>query len=158
MKASLCFCTAVLCLPGLASIYRTPIALASAQDLVPGNYSATCATNQTETKTLDLTAADNGRQVRVGLGTEIRVKLEVQGGTGYGWYTDQLDESRLRPEGTWTGEVSPKRIAGGAVLGVWCFRAAAPGPARLRMLYYRVWEGRQHATKVFEVRLDIAGK
>ncbi len=94
----------------------------------------------------------------MGLGTVIRVKLEVHGGTGYGWYTDQLDETRLKPAGNWTEEVSSKKVAGGAVVGVWCFRAAAPGPVRLRMLYYRAWEGRQRAIKVFEVQLNIAGK
>lgn len=105
---------------------------------------------------MKLTAEDNGREVRTCVGAAISVALKVQGGTGYNWYTDQLDENYLKPAGEYTEDISPKGAAGGPVLGVWCFKAVAPGVTRLRMLYYRAWEGKRHAVKSFEVRLNIS--
>ncbi|MGC2423223.1 MAG: protease inhibitor I42 family protein [Nitrospirota bacterium] len=105
-----------------------------------------------------LTMADNGNEIRLGPGEIIKVELKVQGGTGYNWHVDGLDESRLKLIGTETREISPRKIVGGPMQGIWSFEAVAPGDTVIRLLYYRIWEGKARAVKKFEVKLHIAGK
>lgn len=109
-------------------------------------------------KILELTINDNNREIQINVGEAISVKLKIQGGTGYNWYIDRLDETHLKLVGTETKEISPKNIIGGPVLGILSFKAIAPGDTILRLLYYRVWEGKEHAIKKFEVKLHIADK
>ncbi len=107
---------------------------------------------------LELTINDNNREMQVNFGDVLNVELKTQGGTGYSWYIDELDETHLKLINTKTKEITPKNIAGGPVFGIWSFKAIAPGETILRMLCYRVWEGKEYAIKKFEVKLHIAAE
>jgi predicted secreted protein len=104
---------------------------------------------------MTLTIKDDGRDVAVSVGDVIKVELEFQGGTGYSWYVDGLDETRLTALGVITVDTADKGVVGGPVQGVWSFKAAAPGDTVLRMLYYRVWEKNKSALKSFTVKFHI---
>jgi predicted secreted protein len=110
-----------------------------------------------------LTMEDNGKEIGLGLGETIKVELKFSGGTGYLWYIDALDESHLKLIGEEVKNISPgnpgkRPVLGGPSLSVRTFKAIAPGDTTLRLLEYRVWEGKEHAINKFEVKVHIADK
>ncbi len=105
-----------------------------------------------------LTMDNNGGEASLVHGEMLQVELEITGGTGYDWHVEGLDETHLKFIGKKTRAVTPGNIAGGPVLGVWSFKAAAPGDTVLKMLYYRIWEGSKHPAGRFEVKLHIMSR
>lgn len=109
-----------------------------------------------------LTMEDNGKEVDLSVGGTIKVELKDIGTTGYAWYTDGLDKSvKLIDEEV--VDISPQNLkrgpaAGAPKLKIWTFKAVAPGDTSLRLLQYRVWEGKEHAINKFEVKLHITDK
>ena len=120
------------------------------------DYSGHHAGKDAKTVGKTLTAEDDGREISVGIGEAFKVELDIQGGTGYDWYVDEPDVNHLQLIDTATVDVSPKGIVGGPVKGVWTFKAVAPGDTSLRMLYYRIWEGKDKAARSFSVKIHIA--
>jgi len=107
-----------------------------------------------------LTMEDSGKEIELGLGEIIKVKLKFSGGTGYLWYMDGLDESHLKLVGEEVRDIStgnPERgpVLGGPSVSSRTFKAVAPGDTSLRLLQYRVWEGKERAINKFEVKLHI---
>ncbi len=105
-----------------------------------------------------LTIDNNGGEACLAPGETVKVELKITGGTGYDWHVEGLDETHLKFIGKKTRAVSPGNIAGGPVLGIWSFKAAAPGDTLLKMLYYRIWEGSKHPAGRFEVKLHITSR
>lgn len=108
-----------------------------------------------------LTEEDNGREVEINVGDIIRFDLRYQGGTGYVWYPDLPNDDSVRLVDSRSVDLSEQGMVGGPSIGMWYFKANAPGNTELTMLHYRVWEGRTKATKRFSVKLrviDIRGK
>jgi len=108
-------------------------------------------------KVVTLTDGDNGREVSVPVGATLRVELKTQAGTGYGWYVEEVEPVRLKLEKAETVDMAPRGVAGGPELGVWSFKPVSSGDTRLRMLYYRVWEGKDKAVNKYEVKIHITG-
>ncbi len=100
------------------------------------------------------TKQDNGKEIVVRAGDAIEVQLEAQGGTGYWWYTQDLDTRHLELFSEKTRAASDGRV-GGPVLGIWSFRAREPGVSAIKMAYYRTWEGSGNATDHFSIRVRI---
>jgi predicted secreted protein len=110
-----------------------------------------------------LTMEDNGKEVDLSVGGTIKVELKDIGTTGYAWYTDKLDASRLKLINEEMADIVPENpergpAAGAPKLKIWTFKAVAPGDTSLRLLQYRVWEGKEHAINKFEVKLHITDK
>jgi predicted secreted protein len=105
-----------------------------------------------------LTADDNGKEIKARVDDILRVDLNFQGGAGYTWYPDELNEKLIMLKDIKTEVVSGKNMVGGPMLGKWYFQVLAPGDTELKMLYYRTWEGKGHAIKKFELKLHIVGK
>jgi predicted secreted protein len=110
-----------------------------------------------------LTMEDNGKEIELSPGETIKVELEFSGGTGYLWYVDGLDESRLKLTGEEVKDISPQNpdkgpLMGGPSLSIRTFKAVAPGDTTLRLLEYRTWEGKEKAINRFEVKVHIAGR
>ena len=110
-----------------------------------------------------LTADDDGKNIKAAVGDVLRVDLRLQGGTGYNWYPDEINEKLLKLKGTRTRVISERNsagapAAGGPVLGMWYFQTIAPGDTDIRMLYYRIWEGKESARKSITVHVHIVQK
>ena len=98
---------------------------------------------------------DNGKEIRVRAGEVIELALEEQGGTGYTWEFNKLDEKHFQVVGTETRHPAGQARIGGPVLKVWHLKTKVPGEARLSLDYLRPWEGRASAVKHFEVKVCI---
>jgi predicted secreted protein len=101
--------------------------------------------------------ASNGKTIEMRVEDEIQIELETIGGTGYGWYFDDLDESSLEKTGEGTRILSKEgeKRAGGPVMTFWRLKAKKAGTHPVRMSYYRIWEGRSKAVKKFEIDVEI---
>ena len=129
-----------------------------------GLFFVTCDAMAQQPHTINLTMEDNGKEVELAPGETITLQLKEPGATGAAWYMDDVDESHLKLMGQERVNPSlPQKFEGGPVPGggpsvrFWTFRAVAPGDTVLRLLLYRVWEGKEHAADKFEVKLHITG-
>ncbi len=100
-----------------------------------------------------LQAKDNGQEIRVKVGTIIELSLEEQGGTGYTWEFDQLDEKHFELVTTETSPLSDK--IGAPVLMTWRLKVKNAGESRLALDYFRPWEGKGKAVEHFLVKVNI---
>jgi predicted secreted protein len=98
---------------------------------------------------------DHGKEIRVRAGEVIELALEEQGGTGYTWEFDRLDQNHFQVVRTETRPLAGRPLVGGPVLKVWQLQTKAPGEARLSLDYLRPWEGRAKALKHFEIKVHI---
>ena len=97
---------------------------------------------------------NNGQEVRLKEGQVFQIQLPGMGGTGYWWYVEPLDARHVELLSEKTQAQFDGRV-GGAVLGLWDFRAKEPGTAEVRMDYYRKWEGVERAAESFRVKVTI---
>jgi len=104
---------------------------------------------------MTLTIEDSGRNIEVATGDVINVELLTQGGTGYEWHAEALENEHLKLLGHETLAGSPKGLLGGRIIEKWSFKALAPGDAMLGLSYYRSWEGSGKKLNEFKVRLHI---
>lgn len=111
-----------------------------------------------EKSKMTFTINDNDHSFDVAVSDVIEVKLEFQGGTGYTWNVDDLDDTHLTLIDNITVNAAKEGVVGGPVTGVWCFKAANPGDTVIKMLYYRPWEKKESSLKSFTVRLHIKDK
>ena len=104
-----------------------------------------------------VTEEDNGREIELAAGDIVRVDLRFQGGSGYSWYPDLPDGGQVQLIDSRSVDLSEEGMVGGPAIGMWYFKALAPGNITLTMLHYRVWEGRTKANKSFSVKLRVIG-
>jgi len=99
----------------------------------------------------------NGKMITEKNGDEIQIELETIGGTGYSWYADELDRDFLQilEEGTKTEGGEKERIGGNPVIMFWRLKALKTGNTKVKMNYYRIWEGKVKAIKHFEIEIHI---
>ncbi len=100
-----------------------------------------------------LRAKDNGQEIRVKVGTIIELSLEEQGGTGYTWEFEQLDEKHFKLVKTETRRLSD--LIGAPVLMTWRLKVKNAGESQLALNYFRPWEGKGKAVKHFLVKVNI---
>ena len=98
---------------------------------------------------------DNGKMIQVHAGEVIELALEEQGGTGYIWEFNKLDEKHFQVVHTETRHPAGQALIGGPVLKVWHLKTKGPGDAKLSLDYLRPWEGRASAVKHFEIKVCI---
>jgi predicted secreted protein len=98
----------------------------------------------------------NGKKIEVKLGDQIQIDLQGTGGTGYAWYFDELDNDffelidKERKVQEKNGE-----LVGSPIQYLWLIKARKTGRSVIKMIYYRVWEGKDKAIRRFEVEIDI---
>jgi predicted secreted protein len=103
-----------------------------------------------------VTIKDNGKQITMGEGTVLEVRLEQVGGTGYLWQIADLDGEHLKV--LQSSEIPPDRkgqMVGGPLLKTWEIEAVKAGQTNLKILLYRPWEGPEKAAKSFQLRIQI---
>jgi predicted secreted protein len=98
----------------------------------------------------------NGKKIEVKLGDQIQIELQGTEGTGYAWYFDELDNDFFELIGK-ERKVQEKSgdLVGSPTLYTWILKAKQIGKSVIKMIYYRVWEGKDKAIRRFEVEVDI---
>ena len=110
--------------------------------------------NMANQKIMTITKEDNGKEISVKTGDELRIELKELGSAGYGWYVDNLNKEHLELVTKETRIISEGKI-GAPVMAVWLFKAKKKGSAEIKMDHYRVWEGKDSATEHFSIKLII---
>lgn len=103
--------------------------------------------------TLTLLAEDSGKTLEVTAGDRVQLQLAENPSTGFQWALD-LEDRRLALEDS---DFAPD--AGGR-MGSWGlrtfrFRFLEPGEARLRLKYWRQWEGERSVVNRFAITFQI---
>ncbi len=87
-----------------------------------------------------LTAADNGKTIRVKMGGHVSIELEGNPSTGYTWEAKDLDASMLQQVGDVEFKSSnPGLIGSGGSLTL-TFKTLKTGTTILNLVYHRPWE------------------
>ena len=105
-------------------------------------------------KTVLLSKQDSGKQIDVKVGEVVEVELEAIGAAGYQWFVENLDQDILKLVSEETKVPYPGRL-GAPVPMIWKFEVIKEGTTEIRMNHYRSWEGKEHSTDHFEVRINI---
>jgi predicted secreted protein len=105
-------------------------------------------------KTVVLSKQDSGKQIDVKTGEVVQVELEAIGTAGYQWFVESLDQEILRLVSEETKVLHPGRL-GAPMLMVWKFEVLKEGSTEIKMNHYRSWEGKEHSTDHFLVRINI---
>ncbi|MGE0599528.1 MAG: protease inhibitor I42 family protein [Dehalococcoidia bacterium] len=113
--------------------------------------------DQTPEKEVQLTEADNGRNVAVAKDGAVIVALVSNPSTGYSWAVVAPEPTNLELDG------EPKFVPAGSttpVLGapgtqVFTFKTTATGKSTLKMEYRRSFEPQNPAEKTFEVTVEV---
>jgi inhibitor of cysteine peptidase len=95
-----------------------------------------------ETKTKELTLADNGKTFRVTVGETIAISLEGNPTTGFGWRTAKIEGQAVEAAGEPQYVPQPHRPAMVGTGGTFVckFKAVKPGKATAELEYVRPWE------------------
>jgi inhibitor of cysteine peptidase len=111
-----------------------------------------------EGKMTTITREDSGKEISVSVGDIIQVELSGLGSAGYGWHPEQLDRTLLELISEETQKATGKDRIGAPVKGLWRFKAIKEGQTEIRMLHYRIWEGKEKATDHFHIKVRITQK
>src|SRR5512137_198280 len=103
-------------------------------------------------ETVVLSKQDSGKQIDAKIGEVVQVELEAMGTAGYQWFVESLDQEILRLVSEETEVLHPGRL-GAPVLMIWKFEMIKEGTTEIKMKHYRSWEGKEHSTDHFEVRI-----
>jgi len=100
----------------------------------------------------------NGREIKVRIGGTIRIELEQLGSAGYTWEIQNLDKKHFEILKVKTTKPKGKGdIVGASVLKTWDVKAIGSGTSKLKILYYRPWEGEKSAADTFVLNVRILG-
>ena len=101
-----------------------------------------------------LTKQDQGKEIEVKVGDVVQIELEAMGTAGYQWFVESPDQEMLKLVSEETKVLHPENL-GSPVLMVWKFEMIKEGSTEIKMNHYRSWEGKEHSTDHFEVRIKI---
>jgi predicted secreted protein len=123
-------------------------------------FSAVSATDEaaTEANVRIITKKNSGGELIVSPGDIIQVELPTTGGTGYQWHMDHIDGKFLEFLSESAKEDSEIRMVGAPVVSVWQFKAKEQGSTRIKMDYYRKWEGMEKAADHFILNINVSDK
>jgi predicted secreted protein len=107
------------------------------------------------TEMVRLTRTDSGRNFTVGVGALIRIELEEQGGTGYLWLLDALDQRFFELVRVESLAGNGPGVLGGPIIKIWELKAKQKGKAELNFSYCRPWEGKEAAQDRFMAGITI---
>src|SRR5690349_53432 len=102
---------------------------------------------------VNVTEADNGKDVDMSSGQTLQVKLPSIAGTGYSWTVDG-DPTPLKLTKHST-QRNKSAKPGAAQVSVFQFSASSPGISTLTMVYRRSWEYNVQPAKKFGVKVNV---
>jgi predicted secreted protein len=101
-----------------------------------------------------VTRADSGKEIVLGVGDILQVKLPARGGTGYQWSLTAPGAPYLKLSSQTSENVGAVR-PGSPQLQIWRFQAVQPGSTVIRLAYFRPWEGVGRAADRFHLKIKI---
>jgi predicted secreted protein len=105
-------------------------------------------------KMITITQGNNGQEIELKSGDVFGIELAEMGSAGYNWYIDGLNTEVVELVSKETRVISKDRV-GGPVMAIWLLKAKKTGKIEIKMDHYRIWEGKQKATKHFSIKLLI---
>ena len=116
---------------------------------------AGCAATSPAPTHCELTAKDDGRQLRLALGDVFSVELASNPTTGFHWQlADAGSSGVLAPAGDEFHAPDTERCGTPGVQKL-SFRAAAPGETVLKLVYVRPWEKNRPPMRSFQVTVTV---
>ncbi len=106
-------------------------------------------------RSIQMTAADNGRKVTLEAGDRLAVTLAGNPTTGHTWEARDLDGDLLRPAGETQFERDPSGRLGAGGMVTLTFDALEPGTTTLILVYRRRWEAGAEPADTFRLTLTI---
>lgn len=104
---------------------------------------------------VNVTEAENGKEVDLGGGQVLQVKLKSIPGTGYAWTLDG-DPAPLKLVKSFTQrKKSASGMAGAPQMSVFQLKANSAGLATVTFVYRRSWEYNVPPAKTFSVRVNV---
>lgn len=113
----------------------------------------------TAAASVTLTAAYDGKTLRIAVGQAIVVTLDSNATTGYKWRLRQpLDEAVAKLEGSeYVPPTATPGLVGAGGQEVWQFTATGKGQTALAMEYVRTFEATPVPARTFSVTLVVGG-
>ncbi len=102
-----------------------------------------------------MTKKDSGTEIKAKPGDIIQVELQSTGSAGYSWYIDQLDGEYLDLISEKTKQAADDNKVGAPTVITWQFKVKKQGHTRLKMDYYRKWEGVKKAVDHFSLIINV---
>jgi inhibitor of cysteine peptidase len=102
-----------------------------------------------------LTQVDAGKSISVRPGDTIIVRLPENPTTGYEWTVDTADDEIVGPRGS-DFILSPTVAMGSGGTRAFTFGTKEPGMGRIRLKYWRAWEGESSVRDHFDVAIHAS--
>jgi len=108
---------------------------------------------------INLTEADNGKNIEVHTGDIIRITLESNITTGYSWENaDKVDKDILALDSDdYVSDPNPEELDGVGGNTVIVYRALKPGKAKVDLVYLQSWEPSEFDTR-FSVTVEVSDR
>jgi inhibitor of cysteine peptidase len=104
---------------------------------------------------VDLTAADDGRQIEIAEGQDLVVSLQSNPSTGYSWERVPVEDEILQQAGEPEFEEGRPGVVGAPGEQVFRFQAARTGTTKLDLVYHRPWEQEAKPAGTFSVTVVV---
>jgi len=105
--------------------------------------------------TMQLSSADQGKQVSVNSGGQLAVSLDGNPTTGYTWEAQDLDASLLKQVGGVDFKSSNPNLVGSGGQQTLRFQALRPGTTVLTLVYHRPWEKNVAPIQTYKLTVTI---
>ena len=104
---------------------------------------------------IDVTSADNGKQLNVNVGEQIVVALNGNPTTGYTWEAKDLDTSMIQQVGSTGFKSNNPGLVGSGGIQTLTFKTLKTGTTNLTLVYHRSWETNVDPLHTFAITLII---
>jgi inhibitor of cysteine peptidase len=104
---------------------------------------------------VELTAADDGRQIELNSGQTLVVSLESNPSTGYSWERAPTEDQILQQAGEPEFREGRPGVVGAPGQQVFRFQATATGTTKLDLVYHRPWEQEAKPEGTFSVTVVV---
>ena len=107
-------------------------------------------------QTISVDKSFKNREIKVKVGSRIRVELQEPGATGYLWTPNNLDDKYFEILKSATEDVPPRGdVTGSPVARVWLIQARQTGKSELKFSLSRPWENDKSPADTFVMRVRI---
>jgi predicted secreted protein len=111
-----------------------------------------------EAKMFIVTKKQSGSEIKVKPGDTIQIELQALGSAGYSWYIDQIDAEYVELISENAKHMSEGTKVGAPAVIVRQFKAKKHGSTKIKMDYYRKWEGVGKSVDHFFLKIIISEK
>ena len=105
--------------------------------------------------TMQLTSADQGKQITLNPGGKLVIRLDGNPTTGYTWEAVNLDSSFLQQVGGIDFNSSNPNLVGSGGQQTFTFQALKSGSTILTLVYHRPWESGVAPLQTYQIFVTI---